>query len=182
VAHRVGDGLGPSQAGALAPVGDAEELLFDLAEDQVGADRLVEAAAFGVAGAGDHGAKQVLLPNDVDVVFRVGGGGGFVDQRLDDGGAADPVEAVQGAQALGEGEGVDGEGGARHFGQGLKEQAVRGREERFRNDAVLGAQVQHAAVAGCIQQDRAKDAAFGFGAVRDGAQGRGEGGGCLHGG
>jgi len=89
VAHRVADGLGPGEAGSVAAVGDAEELLLHLAEDQIRADGLVVAAALGVAGAVDDGAQQVLLPHDIDVVLSVGGGRGLVDERLDIGGAAD---------------------------------------------------------------------------------------------
>lgn len=58
MAHRVVDGLRPEgDAGAFAAVGDAEELLFDLARIR-SALTAHQAAALRVAGAGDLAARS----------------------------------------------------------------------------------------------------------------------------
>ena len=135
----------PGDAAAGAEVGDGEDLLLGLGDDLVGGRLLRVALPFDVVGAVNGAAQKGLLPDDVDVVLRVGGGRCGVDKSFEEGGAADRVEKSLGAQALEDGEHVDDLALCGHLLEDAVKGAVCRDVEAFRRgESIFDAEVEDA--------------------------------------
>jgi hypothetical protein len=68
--HGIADRLRPRDACASILVGDTQEFLLNLAEDDVRADSFVKATAFCIAGSNDDFAEEMFLPWMRKIILR----------------------------------------------------------------------------------------------------------------